>query len=321
MTRSNIAVIGAGLIGQAWALVFARAGRRVRLWDDASESLPQAVLTIAALARTLEQYRLVDDASALAGRIEVASSLEEAVDGVAYVQENVAEDVPIKKDIFSKLDAIVDRAVVIGSSTSGIQTSVFSEGLPGRARCLVAHPANPPYLIPVVEISGAPWTSADAISRVERLMREVGQKPVIVQREIEGFILNRLQGAVLREAFRLIDGGYVDVDGLDSVFRDGLGLRWSFMGPIETIDLNAPGGLADYCQRYGELYRRISEAQVSTESWSQELVDRLHQERRIQVHHGELLAKRLWRDQRLMALAVHKKEQEEQEAAAGEASG
>ena len=314
MTKS-VAIIGAGLIGQAWAIVFARAGWSVRLWDEREETLPKAIETIESLVSTLETYKLIERTSDVLSRVTAASSMANAVEHVQYVQENVAEDVSVKRKVFAQLDSLVDPSVVLASSTSGIPTSAFSEDLPGRARCLVAHPANPPYLLPVVEISGAPWTSPEAIAEAEQLMRTVGQRPIVVQKEIEGFVLNRLQAAVLREAFRLVQGGYVDAEGLDTTFREGLGLRWSFMGPFETIDLNAPRGLSDYCGRYGELYRRISEKQASSEEWPQELVEQLHAERRAQVRDEDLAARRLWRDRRLMALAAHKKTQDEAENA------
>jgi 3-hydroxyacyl-CoA dehydrogenase len=263
----------------------------------------------------LETYKLIERTSDVISRIAAASSMANAVEQVQYVQENVAEDVSAKRKVFAHLDSLVDPSVVLASSTSGIPTSSFAEDLHGRARCLVAHPANPPYLLPVVEISGAPWTSPEAIAETEQLMRTVGQRPIVVKKEIEGFILNRLQAAVLREAFRLVQGGFVDAEGLDTTFREGLGLRWSFMGPFETIDLNAPGGLSDYCARYGELYRRISEEQTSSEKWPQEFVEQLHAERRVQVREEDLVARRLWRDRRLMALAAHKKMQDEAENA------
>src|SRR5690606_10729784 len=133
-----------------------------------------------------------------------------------------------------------DPATVLASSTSSIPASAFTEDLPGRHRCLVAHPVNPPYLIPVVELCGAPSTDAKVVEQARALMDEVKQKPVTVHKELEGFVLNRLQGALLREAFRLVQSGCVSVEDLDATVKDGLGLRWSFMGPFETIDLNAP---------------------------------------------------------------------------------
>ena len=127
------------------------------------------------------------------------------------------------------------------SSTSAIVASRFTENLEGRARCLVAHPVNPPHLVPIVELVGAPWTAPE-IDRARQGDLRVGQAGADRgAREIEGFILNRLQGALLAEAFRLVGEGYVSPQDLDKTIKDGLGLRWSFMGPFETIELNAPG--------------------------------------------------------------------------------
>jgi 3-hydroxyacyl-CoA dehydrogenase len=141
-------------------------------------------------------------------------------------------------------------------------------------------------------------------------MESVGQKPVKIYRELQGFILNRLQGALLREAFKLVEQGYVDPEGLDVTVREGLGLRWSFMGPFETIDLNAPDGLADYAHRFGDMYQSIAEEQTSTEPWSEELIQKLEASRRKLLPKEQLLARRLWRDRRLMGLAAHKRDAE-----------
>ena len=122
----------------------------------------------------------------------------------------------------------------------------------------MAHPVNPPHLIPVVELCGAPWTSASTIERAREVMHAVGQVPVTVACEIEGFVLNRLQGALLSEAMRLVGDGVVSPADLDATVAAGLGLRWSFMGPFATIELNAPGGVADYAARYAAFYRTLA---------------------------------------------------------------
>jgi L-gulonate 3-dehydrogenase len=134
-----------------------------------------------------------------------------------------------------------------------------------------------------------------------------GQRPVVVRRELEGFVLNRLQGALLREAFRLVESGAISVEDLDTTVKDGLGLRWAFMGPFETIDLNAPGGIADYCARYGAMYESIACEQTSTDSWSDKIVAQVEQQRRERLTQDHLLERRIWRDQHLMALLRHKK--------------
>jgi L-gulonate 3-dehydrogenase len=302
----RIALIGAGLIGQAWAIVFARSGRHVSLWDGSPAAIAAAQDTISRQLEKLAALGLVSDANAARACIHPISELDEALVDVEYVQESLPEVLSIKQEIFQRLDQITPHDVVLASSTSSIPASSFTEGLAGRHRCLIVHPVNPPYLVPVVEICGAPWTAPATVEAARELMEETGQRPVVIRRELEGFILNRLQGALLREAFRLVEQGYVDVDGLDATVRDGLGLRWALMGPFETIDLNAPGGLADYCERYAKLYQSIATEQTSTEPWSDELVASISSARRRLLPADRLAERRAWRDRQLTLLAMHK---------------
>ena len=196
---------------------------------------------------------------------------------------------------------------VLASSSSALRTSLFTEDLGGRGRCLVVHPVNPPYLLPLVELSPAPWTTLETVARARALMEAVGQVPVTLRREIPGFLLNRLQGALLQEAFRLVEQGYASMEDIDHTIKDGLGLRWSFMGPFETIDLNAPGGIADYLRRYGPAYHEMAVSGGPPKAWSAELIARLEAERRAALPAETLDARQAWRDRRLMALLVHKK--------------
>jgi L-gulonate 3-dehydrogenase len=184
--------------------------------------------------------------------------------------------------------------------------SRFTETLPGRSRCLVGHPVNPPHLVPLVELCGAPWTSADAIDRARTIYREIGQVPVTINREINGFVLNRLQGALLAEAFRLVGEGYISAADLDHSVKDGLGLRWSFLGPFETIELNAPGGIPDYCARYTGFYKELASASAGPEVYQSPNVDRViaawpHRPTPDRI---AMLTQR--RNERLAALAAHK---------------
>jgi len=305
---STVAIIGCGLIGQGWAIVFARAGWQVRLHDPDADARAEAPRLVRQQLDALEQHGLLDDAAAVARRVEVADTLADALAGVDYVQENSPERLAVKQALFRELDRLAPPGAIIGSSTSSIPTSAFTESLPGRGRCLVAHPVNPPYLVPVVELSGAPWTDAATVERAGEIMRAVGQKPVVVRQEIEGFVLNRLQGALLQEAFRLVEAGIASAEDIDVTVKDGLGLRWSFMGPFETIDLNAPGGIADYCARYGGLYASIGATQRDCVAWEGELVDALQRQRREQLSASDLPARRFWRDDQLMRLLRHKRE-------------
>ena len=178
--------------------------------------------------------------------------------------------------------------------------------LPGRARCLVGHPVNPPHLVPLVELCGAPWTAPDAIDRARKVYREIGQVPVTVNREIDGFVLNRLQGALLAEAFRLVGEGFISAEDLDRTVKDGLGLRWAFLGPFETIELNAPGGIPDYCARYTGFYQELASAPAGPEVYQSPNVDRVIAAWPHQPTAERIAALTQRRNERLAALASHK---------------
>lgn len=303
------AIIGTGLIGQAWAIVFARAGCQTILWDGNYQAAQKALELIALQLEDLQQNGLVSEPAAILQNIRVVQHLDEALEDAKYVQENLPENRDVKRAIYKEMDALAPPGTILASSTSSIPASEFTQDLNGRHRCLVAHPVNPPYLIPAVEICGAPWTSEQTIAKTRQIMNQVKQKPVVIHKELEGFILNRLQGALLREAYRLVELGYVSVEDLDVTIKDGLGLRWAFMGPFETIDLNAPNGIKEYSERYGPLFQSISKEQTSTESWSESLITKLENSRREQLPNEQLLQRRLWRDKQLMALLKHKQKQ------------
>jgi L-gulonate 3-dehydrogenase len=303
----KIAVIGAGLIGRSWAIVFARAGHEVSLYDSDAASLAANLAALDVSLGDLQQAGLLSDAPAtVRARIVIAATLEQALDGAAYVQENIRETIEAKREIFARMDALAPPATILASSTSTVPASAFSERLAGRVRCLVAHPVNPPYLVPLVELSPAPWTSAEVVERALRLQASVGQVTIVVRKEIQGFVLNRLQAALLCEAWRLYEDGYATAEDIDATVREGLGLRWSFMGPFETIDLNAPGGVVDYVARYGKLLNEINASQVPRR-WSEESLARLETERRRTLPANALAKRQAWRDRRLMALVAHKR--------------
>jgi 3-hydroxyacyl-CoA dehydrogenase len=307
--ENTIAVIGAGLIGRAWAMVFARAGWKVRLTDSDAGQLAHARAFIAASLDEQQHYGLVPDARAVLKRIGQSADIGSAVAGADWVQENLPEKVELKREIFALLDAHARPEAVLASSTSAIPASRFTEGLAGRARCLVAHPVNPPHLVPIVELCGAPWTSPATIDHAERVFSSVGQVPIVVRRELDGFVLNRLQGALLSEAMRLVGEGFVSADDLDKTVRDGLGLRWSFLGPMATIELNAPGGVADYCARYGDFFRRLTAEPAGPEVWDVDNAARVARALGAPRSPAAREARTRWRDRRLMALVVHKRGQ------------
>jgi len=307
-----VAVIGAGLIGRAWAVVFARADWRVRLFDAVPAQLPAALLLIEQALIEQQHAGLVSDARSALQRITGCATLADAVAGAGWVQENLPEDVAVKRTVFAELDRFALPDALLASSTSAIVASHFTGELKGRGRCLVAHPVNPPHLVPVVELCGAPWTSEATLNRACATMAAVGQIPIIVRREIDGFVLNRLQGALLSEAMRLVADGVVSPDDLDKTVRDGLGMRWSFMGPFETIELNAPGGVADYCARYSGFYRRLAADPPAGSVWEGDSAARVTNALGAPLTPAEREQRTARRDRRLLALRRHKLDIESQ---------
>ena len=307
----RIGVIGAGLVGSSWAIVFARAGCEVAIFDAVAGAAHAALGTIGQRLRDLTAAGLLaESADMVLARIRPVATLAEVVAGADYVQESVFERADVKRAVFAEIDKVLGPATIVGSSSSGIPASVFTDHVACRARCLVAHPVNPPYLIPVVELVPAPWTAAETVRWTRTLMERVGQKPVEMTREAEGFILNRLQGVLLMEAWRLVEEGLASVADVDRTVSEGLGLRWSFMGPFETIDLNAPGGVADYAARLRALYHGIAASRTEDHLWSEELIAEVERQRRTVLPAGDLQKRSAWRDRRLMALARHKRDAE-----------
>jgi 3-hydroxyacyl-CoA dehydrogenase len=307
--KQSVAIVGAGLIGCAWAAIFARSGWDVRLTDPHEPTLKAAPARIEAELQALARHGLADDPDGAAARISVAATLAGAVDGVAFVQENGPETIEAKIAIFAELDRLAPADAILASSTSAIVASRFTEHLQGRARCLVGHPVNPPHLIPLVELCGAPWTSPETIARARDIYRAIGQVPVTIKREINGFVLNRLQGALLAEAFRLVGEGYISAEDLDHTVKDGLGTRWSFLGPLETIELNAPGGIPDYCARYTGFYKELAASAAGPEVYQSPNADRVAAAWPHQPTPERIAALTARRNERLAALAAHKRTQ------------
>ena len=311
---SKVAIVGAGFIGRAWAISFARAGHEIALWDDDAAAPGKALSYIEKLLPDLEAQELLNGntATAVRNRMRAVENLEDALADADYVQENTPENVEIKRAIFARLDAASPPGAILASSTSAILPSAFTDHLAGRARCIVVHPLNPPYLIPAAEVVPAPWTDAGVVTRASDFLRAAGHAPIVMKRELDGFVMNRLQGALLEEAFRLVANGHASVEDVDIGIREGLALRWSFMGPFETIDLNEPGGVRDYVERYESIYKRLHAQMQSRADWAGPVLNDIENERRKRLPADKLQDRQAWRDRRLMALAAHKRRMAEE---------
>ncbi|WP_027052118.1 3-hydroxyacyl-CoA dehydrogenase [Mesorhizobium erdmanii] len=311
---ANVAIVGSGFIGRAWAISFARAGHEVRMWDPSPAATGGARDYIEGVLGDLAANDLLRGQSVdtVLGRIAIVAELAEALAGAVHIQENTPENLDVKRKVFSLIDSLAGTETVIASSTSALLPSKFTDHLQGRHRCLVVHPINPPYLIPAAEVVPAPWTSAETLERTRAFLIDAGHAPLVMKRELDGFIMNRLQGALLEEAFRLVADGYASVEDVDIGIRDGLALRWSFMGPFETIDLNAPGGVRDYVDRYQGIYSNIFPQMLRRVDWAGEVMKTVEGERSRRLPREGLGERQVWRDRRLMALAAHKKKSDQE---------
>lgn len=304
----KIALIGAGSIGIAWAVVFTRAGYEVALQDPDAARRGAAPGEIATRFRDLAAAGLYDgDSDEALARVSVHSDVAAAVADASYVQENAPEVLDLKRGLFAELDRAAPPTAVLASSSSAITMSAIASDLPGRGRCLIAHPGNPPFLVSAVELVPAPFTEAVAVDRAEQLLGTCGMSPVRVMREIEGFVFNRLQGAMLREAYCLVRDGVISATDLDRIVRDGLGLRWSVVGPFETADLNVRGGIPAHAAPMGEAYARMGAERGQHDPWTPDLVGRVAAERRATLPLDRWEERVRWRDSALAtALAARR---------------
>lgn len=296
-----VAVIGAGSIGSGFALQYALAGLSVKLYDEFPDAFPAALVQIRANLAALRDAGLgtATDAQVLE-LIRPAESLEAAVAGVQWVQECAPEKLDLKQRLFAQLDRCAPADAILASSSSAMPASRFAAGLPGSGRCLVAHPGNPPYLLRVIELVPAAFTDASVVQRAEAFSRRAGLHPVLVRQEVEGFVFNRLQGAMLREAYCLVRDGVASVDDIDTLVRLGLGLRWSVIGPFETVDLNTRGGIASHAEKLGPAYARMGAERGQDDPWTPELVAAVEAQRRSLLPLDQWQQRVAWRDRVLM---------------------
>jgi L-gulonate 3-dehydrogenase len=309
MNTDSIAVIGSGSIGTGWAIVFASAGRMVRLHDIAAAHLEEAKRVVAGRLDELAGFGLLNEPPAvIAGRVSFTTDLATAVVGTAHVQECIPENRDAKLEVLATLARLASDDCVIASSSSFIPMSQIAAILPGRERCLVIHPGNPPFLLRIAEICPAPFTDPAVIDKSEALMRSCGLSPIMLRIEKDGFIFNRLQGALLREAYALIAEGATNAADIDRLVRDGLGFRWSVVGPFESIDLNTRGGIAAHAQRMLPAYIRMGAERGEHQSWTEETIDAVVADRRAALPLEDWDKRVGWRDRELMALLAYRRQ-------------
>lgn len=231
MSKAKIAVVGAGLMGHGIAQVFACAGHEVTITDAVAANLETVK------ARIVANLRDLGDDETAAERVRPLTDLAETVRGADFVVEAVSEDLPLKQKLFAEIEPHVRPDTILASNTSVIPITRIMEGLRDRSRALGTHWWNPPYLVPLVEVIGTQWTSQKAIDWTMQLHAAVGKKPAHVKKDVPGFIGNRLQHALWREAISLVEHGICDAETVDEVVKAAFGRRLAVLGPLENADM------------------------------------------------------------------------------------
>ena len=283
----TIGICGAGLIGASWAIGFANAGFKCLVYDSNNESFKKFDNVSNQL---LQDIKILDtdlDENKIKSNIILRCSIEEICRDSILIQESVIEDLGIKKSVFKELDKLSSPNTILASSSSYLLISKISESLEHKHRCINAHPALPPHVVPFVEVGGSLDTSTDIIEKALNIYKDANYAAIVVNKETEGFVLNRLQGALLNEAVRLHEGGYASMDDIDIALKHALGIRWAFMGPFEIMDLNAPDGIKDSFNRYKKGIQNLAKEQNSIPEYSDEYLTRLENEQRKRLAYSD----------------------------------
>ncbi len=265
---NTVTCVGAGVIGQSWAVNFAMKGLTVRLYDIAEDPLKLALTGIHNSLGYLKTQKVLtdEDISAIEGRISTTTSIADALAGAQYIQESGPEKYPIKRSILAQIDEFASPDTIYATSTSGLLISEIAKESKYPERCVGAHPYNPPHLIPLVELSKGEKTAEEAIQTAFDFYRSIGKEPIILNKESLGFVANRLQIALAREAADLLVKGVCSVEAIDKAVSFGPGLRWAIMGPNMLIHI--AGGDAGLRHSHGHMVESAQMWLADMATWS-----------------------------------------------------
>ena len=284
---NKIGICGAGLIGASWAIGFANAGFNCLVYDSNEDSIRNFEKISDQLLLDLEILDPKINVKKIKSNITLNCTINEICKDVILIQESIIEDLDTKQKIFKELDKLSSKNTILASSSSYLLISKISELVEHKHRCINAHPALPPHVVPFVEVVGSDYTSNEIVQEAIKLYKKANYAAILVNKETEGFVLNRLQGALLNEAVRLHEGGYASMEDIDIALKHALGIRWAFMGPFEIMDLNAPEGIKDSFSRYKSGIQNLAREQNSVPEYSEEYLYKLENEQRKRLSYSE----------------------------------
>lgn len=314
--REKVAVIGSGNIGRSWTLLYTSAGYDVSLYDNNPDQLSSALKDIQGQLHILATEGLSRgdlEPDEQMTRITLADDVTSCMQDACIIVECVPEVLDIKRQVLQQADHVMKDDVILASSTSALLPSVLSEGLKHQQQLLVIHPVNPPFYARAVELVPSPWTSAEVMQRARDVMVRLGQAPIVMKKEIEGFVLNRIHFAVLAECWRLLKDGVVDAEGIDKAVWSGLGPRYAFIGPFQVGHLNAVG-IDSYLERYGPTILRLQSTMTHPGRMGGELAQKVQDDMEKVVPLDAIPERRLWRQVRMARLAKMKRDLDLMEA-------
>lgn len=252
---NNVACIGAGLIGSSWATLYASKGIRTYLLDLNDDILNQAMIRVSSNLEFLEEKGVLRSGGAKIAvkRITPTLDLASAVSEADFVTESVTEDLETKKQVFRAMDTLTPTNVILASSSSGLLMTEIQKVTLHPQRCILAHPILPPHLIPLVEIARGAETSPETAQKTKQFLKSIGKTPIILNKEVPGYIVNRLQAAIWREAISLVAQGVANAEAVDTAFCMGIGLRDPLLGPFLRAHI-AGNGIEHFLQNYAQSY-------------------------------------------------------------------
>jgi carnitine 3-dehydrogenase len=297
----KVAVIGAGVIGAGWAARFAENGINVSVYDPAPDAERKAAAVLENADRACAKLTMAPRASK--GKVDFVESIRTAVEDAGLIVEAVPEEVVIKKSTYAEIEKTAAVDAIIASSTSGILPSLLQEGMNHPRRLLVAHPFNPVYLLPLVELVGGKDTAVDVIDRASKIYSAIGMRPLHIKKEIEAFVADRLMEAVWRESLWLVKDGIATTEEIDDAIRFGFGLRWAQMGLFETFRLaGGEAGMRHFMSQFGPCLQWPWTKLTDVPELTDELVELISSQSDAQSGHHSFRELERIRDDNLVAI-------------------